>query len=77
MIGPFDAGKVMIATKTVDFRKDAEALAALLKAEMGADPFSGTIYLFRPQANRLKSMPSTSVTRRARLPAGRAKITSL
>ncbi|WP_420851259.1 IS66 family insertion sequence element accessory protein TnpB [Rhizobium quercicola] len=37
----------MIATKPVDFRKGAEGLAALVKAEMGADPFSGMIYVFR------------------------------
>lgn len=47
MIGPSGAVKVMIATKPVDFRKGAEGLAALVKAEMGADPFSGTIYVFR------------------------------
>ncbi|WP_246730766.1 IS66 family insertion sequence element accessory protein TnpB [Rhizobium leguminosarum] len=28
-------------------RKGAEGLAALVKEEMGADPFSGTIYVFR------------------------------
>ena len=37
----------MVATRPVDFRKGAEGLAALVKAEMGADPFSGTIYVFR------------------------------
>ena len=38
MIGPSGAVKVMIATKPVDFRKGAEGLAALVKAQMGADP---------------------------------------
>lgn len=47
MIGPSGAVKMMIATKPVDFRKGAEGLAALVKAEMGADPFSGTIYVLR------------------------------
>lgn len=31
----------MVATRPVDFREGAESLAALVKAEMGADPFSG------------------------------------
>ncbi|RVP45351.1 hypothetical protein CN079_32305 [Sinorhizobium medicae] len=39
MIGPSGAVKVMVATRPVDFRKGAEGLAALVKAEMGADPF--------------------------------------
>ena len=39
-----------LATKPVDFRKGADGLAALVREEMRADPFSGTIYVFR--ANR-------------------------
>jgi transposase len=55
VIGPSGAVKVMIATKPVDFRKGAEGLAALVKAEMGADPFSGTIYVFRAKrTDRIK-----------------------
>lgn len=55
MIGPSGAVKVMIATKPVDFRKGAEGLAALVKAQMGADPFSGTIYVFRAKrTDRIK-----------------------
>ena len=55
MISPSGAVKVMIATKPVDFRKGAEGLAALVKAEMGADPFSGTIYVFRAKrTDRIK-----------------------
>ncbi|WP_262711587.1 IS66 family insertion sequence element accessory protein TnpB [Prosthecodimorpha hirschii] len=37
----------MVATKPVDFRKGAEALAALVREAMGADPFSGTVYVYR------------------------------
>lgn len=45
----------MIATKPVDFRKGAEGLAALVREVMGADPFSGTIYVFRARrADRIK-----------------------
>ena len=47
MIGPTGAVRVMVATKPVDFRKGAEGLAALVRETMGADPFSGTIYVFR------------------------------
>ncbi len=46
MIGPTGAVKVMVATKPVDFRKGAEGLAALVRETMGADPFSGTVYVF-------------------------------
>jgi transposase len=45
----------MIATKPVDLRKGAEGLAALVKAEMSADPLSGTIYAFRAKrTDRIK-----------------------
>ena len=45
----------MVATRPVDFRKGAEGLAALVKAEIGGDPFSGTIYVFRAKrADRIK-----------------------
>ena len=55
MIGPTGAVKVMIATKPVDFRKGAEGLAALVRETMGADPFSGAIYVFRAKrADRIK-----------------------
>jgi transposase len=47
MIGPTGAVRVMVATKPVDFRKGAEGLAALVREEMKADPFSGAIYVFR------------------------------
>lgn len=55
MIGPTGAVRVMVATKPVDFRKGAEGLAALVRETMGADPFSGTIYVFRAKrADRIK-----------------------
>lgn len=47
--------KVLVATKPVDFRKGAEGLAALVREEMGADPFSGAVYVFRAKrADRVK-----------------------
>ena len=55
MIGPTGAVRVMIATKPVDFRKGAEGLAALVREEMKADPFSGAVYVFRAKrSDRLK-----------------------
>jgi transposase len=47
VIGPTGAVRVMVATKPVDFRKGAEGLATLVRETMTADPFSGTVYVFR------------------------------
>jgi len=47
--------RVMLATKPVDFRKGMDGLAALVKEELKADPFSGVIWVFRAKrADRLK-----------------------
>ena len=55
MIGPSGAVRVMVATRPVDFRKGAEGLAALVREAMGADPFSGAVYVFRAKrADRIK-----------------------
>ena len=55
MIGLTGPLRVMVATKPVDFRKGAEGLAALVREAMGADPFSGTVYVFRARrADRVK-----------------------
>lgn len=55
MIGPTGAVRVMVATKPVDFRKGAEGLAALVREQMQADPFSGAVYVFRAKrADRVK-----------------------
>ena len=45
MIGPGAGARVMVATRPVDFRKGPDALAALVGAEYGGDPFSGVIYV--------------------------------
>ncbi len=47
MIGPSGTVRVMMATRPVDFRKGMDGLAALVRDAMGADPFSGTVYVFR------------------------------
>jgi transposase len=47
--------RVLVATRAVDFRKGAEGLAALVREALGADPFSGTIFVFRARrADRVK-----------------------
>jgi transposase len=55
MIGPTGAVRVMVATRPVDFRKGAEGLAALVREEMKADPFSGAVYVFRAKRAQLVS----------------------
>jgi len=45
----------MVATRPVDFRKGAEGLAALVRETIGADPFSGAVYVLRAKrADRVK-----------------------
>jgi transposase len=46
--------RVLVATKPVDFRRGADGLVGLIR-ELGHDPFSGAIFVFRPKrADRLK-----------------------
>ena len=55
MIAPPSGVRALVATKPVDFRKGANGLAAMIKDEMRADPFSGVIYVFRARrADRIK-----------------------
>jgi transposase len=39
--------QVLVATKPVDFRKQADGLAAIVQQALAADPFNGAIYVFR------------------------------
>ena len=55
MISPSGNMQILVATKPVDFRKQADSLAALVQQALGADPFSGTVYVFRAKrADRVK-----------------------
>ena len=55
MIVPPTNVRVLIATKPVDFRKGTMGLAAIVEAELKADPFSGVIYVFRSKrADKIK-----------------------
>ena len=45
----------MVAVQPVDFRKGIDGLAAIVKAELGTDPYSGVVYVFRARrADRIK-----------------------
>jgi transposase len=55
VIAPPSGMRVLMAAKPVDFRKGANGLAALIKDEMKADPFSGVVYVFRAKrGDRIK-----------------------
>lgn len=68
VIGPTGAVRVMMATRPVDFRKGADGLAALVRETMGADPFSGAVYVFRAKRAHRTSFRIPFRVRAHRLP---------
>ena len=55
MIIPFQAVRIVIATKPVDFRKGHDGLAALASSTLGLDPYCGVIVVFRAKrGDRIK-----------------------
>ena len=55
MILPGQAVRVMIATKPVDFRKGHDGLAAVVQNQLGLDPHSGIVVVFRSKrGDRIK-----------------------
>jgi transposase len=55
VIVPSGTVRVLVATRPVDFRKGMDGLAALVRESLGADPFSGVVYVFRAKrADRVK-----------------------
>lgn len=44
--------RILVAVEAVDFRKGIDGLAAVCRKELGDDPFSGTVFVFR---NRRKT----------------------
>jgi transposase len=47
--------QVLVATRPVDFRKQADTLAAFVQQALSADPYSGAVYVFRAKrADRVK-----------------------
>jgi transposase len=49
VIIPSPAVRIVIATRPVDFRKGHDGLAAVVQNELGLDPHSGIIVVFRPK----------------------------
>jgi transposase len=39
--------RILVATEPADFRKGIDGIARLCRETLGADPFSGTVYVFR------------------------------
>ena len=55
MILPGQHVKILVATRPVDFRKGHDGLAAVVQNELGCDPHSGVIFVFRAKrADRIK-----------------------
>lgn len=47
--------RIVVATRPVDFRKQHEGLAAVVEKELGLDPYSGIVVVFRSKrADRVK-----------------------
>ena len=47
--------RVYVASKPVDFRKGMDGLAAVVEHELGRDPYSGALFVFRAKrAERVK-----------------------
>jgi transposase len=47
MIVPGQAVRIVVATKPVDFRKGHDGLAAVVQQQLGLDPHSGIVVIFR------------------------------
>ena len=71
-MGPTGAVRVMMATRPVDFRKGVDGLAALVRETMGADPFSGAVYVFRAKRAHSTSFHIPFGVRAGRLPLASA-----
>ena len=55
MIIPSQSLRIVIATKPVDFRKGHDGLASVVQSELGLDPHSGIVVVFRAKrADRVK-----------------------
>lgn len=56
--------RILLATKPVDFRRGAHALAALAAAELGTDPFSGVVLVFRTHPAKAAGIERRGTARR-------------
>jgi transposase len=54
-MGLIRAARVLLATRPVDFRNGMDGSATLATAQLGGDPFSSVVYVFRAKkAHRVK-----------------------
>lgn len=44
--------RIFVAIEPVDFRQGIDGLAQVCKAKLGADPFSGALFVFRSRSRR-------------------------
>jgi len=44
--------KILVAVEPVDFRQGIDGLAQACRAKLGADPFSGALFVFRSRSGR-------------------------
>jgi transposase len=52
---PVQRVRILVATRPVNFRKGHDGLAALVQSVLKEDPFTGTVFVFRPRrTDRLK-----------------------
>ncbi len=42
--------RILVAVEAVDFRRGIDGLAQLCRVTLGADPFSGTLFVFRSRS---------------------------
>lgn len=55
MIFPSHRVRILAVPRPVDFRKGHDGLTALVQPMLRKDPFTGTVFVFRPKrADRLK-----------------------
>ncbi len=55
MILPGSGMRIVVATRPVDFRKQHDGLAAIVANDLGLDPYSGLVVVFRcKRADRIK-----------------------
>jgi transposase len=47
MIFPSNRVRIMVTTKTIDFRKGHDGLAALVSSVLRKDPFTGIVFVFQ------------------------------
>lgn len=58
MIHPSHGVQIFVATKSVDFLKGHDGLAALVQSQLQKKPIDGAVYVFRARpADRLKMIP--------------------